>query len=160
MHDFVEVHVVQRLADAAGDFHRVRLGQRMDLAQEGRQRLALQIFHHDVGAALLLRRHGENPQDVGMGQGRADFLLALEAGVGGRDRSQIASAATLMATVRPVLRSLALKMQAMPLRLIRSVISNRLSSSLAGLNFVAHGGCWWLLRSKARRDKNGAVRFH
>ena len=52
MDHLVLVHVRERVADAAGDLHGVPERQRARPFITSLERLALQIFHHDVGPRL------------------------------------------------------------------------------------------------------------
>src|SRR5205823_4519202 len=79
MNDPVIVKIVQRFGDAAGDSKGIPGGHGPDGAHELAKRLALEIFHDDVGAASLFGIDGLDAQNIGMIESAANFLFPLKA---------------------------------------------------------------------------------
>ena len=79
MHDALAVEVDERVGDLDPELDRGRDRQAALAAQPLAQRLALDVLHDEVEAALLAR--AEHLDDRRVGEALADRLLALEAAV-------------------------------------------------------------------------------
>ena len=120
MHDPLRVHVDQRLAELPREVERAFGRQRTLRLHDRAQRRALDVLHRDVHPAFLSRR--EHLDDVRMVEPPADLLLALEALVEDHVALEL-QVGNLDRDAGAVSVSIALKIDAMPLRAISSVSS-------------------------------------
>ena len=155
MDDVLAVQVLQGLADAAGDRQGV-------LARACAPRSAAPAAASAPAGTPSRCRAGSSPPPArcaGCTDGRSVLPIASSRWKREKKAGSLSNCmnGTLIATGWPLCRSWALKIDAMPLRLMRSVMLEPLVQDLADFDFMAHGQLAALDRSVVR-DRTSRLR--